>query len=340
MQLINILLHTLPGICEETCEMEKIVFLYKQANVPDEIIEAIKLRTPAGFEVIFCEEKMPTEERRKYVAIADYFMLYTVGFDDLDVAKKAKLMQILSAGYDRLNVKNLKSAGIPLATNGGANAPTVAEHTMMLILALYRKLPLHHISLKNGEWLGHREVLSLNEIRGKKVGIVGFGKIGREVAQMAKGFRAEVVYSDPVRASSQVEMELGATQVDFGELIKTADIVTIHTPLTSDSLGLIDAPILASMKDSAILINTSRGGAVVEKDLVAALNKKIIAGAGLDVFEQEPLEDSPLRELENVIITPHTAGSTIDTWWRRLDFAFENIRRVSRGEKALFVVDG
>ena len=94
------------------------------------------------------------------------------------------------------------------------------------------------------------------------------------------------------------------------------------------------------MKDSAILINTSRGGAVVEKDLVAALNKKIIAGAGLDVFEQEPLEDSPLRELENVIITPHTAGSTIDTWWRRLDFAFENIRRVSRGEKALFVVDG
>ena len=115
--------------------------------------------------------------------------------------------------------------------------------------------------------------------------------------------------------------------------------MTIHTPLTEDSRGLIDAKVLASMKKSAILINTARGGAVVEADLVDALAQKIIAGAGLDVFEQEPLGGSPLLELENVVITPHTAGSTIDTWWRRLDFAFENIGRVSRGEKPLFVVD-
>ena len=319
--------------------MEKIVFLYKQANVPDEIIDAAKKKTPAGFELILCEEKMSAEERRKNVAEADYFMLYTVGFDDVDIAKKAKLMQILSAGYDRLDVASLKSAGIPLATNGGANAPTVAEHTILLILALYRKLPLHHISLKNGEWLGHQEVLSLNEIRGKRVGIIGFGKIGQEVARMARGFLADVVYSDPVRADNKIEGELCASQVDFDELIRTSDIVTIHTPLTEDSRGLIDAKVLASMKESAILINTARGGAVVEGDLIDALTQKVIAGAGLDVFEEEPLGGSPLLELENVVITPHTAGSTIDTWWRRLDFAFENIGRVSRGEKALFVVD-
>ena len=319
--------------------MEKIVFLYKQANVPDEIIDAAKKKTPAGFELILCEEKMSAEERRKNVASADYFMLYTVGFDDVDIAKKAKLMQILSAGYDRLDVASLKSAGIPLATNGGANAPTVAEHTILLILALYRKLPLHHISLKNGEWLGHQEVLSLNEIRGKRVGVIGFGKIGQEVARMARGFLADVVYSDPVRADNKIEGELCASQVDFDELIRTSDIVTIHTPLTEDSRGLIDAKVLASMKESAILINTARGGAVVEGDLIDALTQKVIAGAGLDVFEEEPLGGSPLLELENVVITPHTAGSTIDTWWRRLDFAFENIGRVSRGEKALFVVD-
>jgi len=319
--------------------MEKIVFLYKQANVPDEIIDAAKKKTPAGFELILCEEKMSAEERRKNVAEADYFMLYTVGFDDVDIAKKAKLMQILSAGYDRLDVASLKSAGIPLATNGGANAPTVAEHTILLILALYRKLPLHHISLKNGEWLGHQEVLSLNEIRGKRVGVIGFGKIGQEVARMARGFLADVVYSDPVRADNKIEGELCASQVDFDELIRTSDIVTIHTPLTEDSRGLIDAKVLASMKESAILINTARGGAVVEGDLIDALTQKVIAGAGLDVFEEEPLGGSPLLELENVVITPHTAGSTIDTWWRRLDFAFENIGRVSRGEKALFVVD-
>ena len=319
--------------------MEKIVFLYKQANVPDEIIDAAKKKTPAGFELILCEEKMSAEERRKNVAEADYFMLYTVGFDDVDIAKKAKLMQILSAGYDRLDVASLKSAGIPLATNGGANAPTVAEHTILLILALYRKLPLHHISLKNGEWLGHQEVLSLNEIRGKRVGIIGFGKIGQEVARMARGFLADVVYSDPVRADNKIEGELCASQVDFDELIRTSDIVTIHTPLTEDSRGLIDAKVLASMKESAILINTARGGAVVEGDLIDALTQKVISGAGLDVFEEEPLGGSPLLELENVVITPHTAGSTIDTWWRRLDFAFENIGRVSRGEKPLFVVD-
>ena len=319
--------------------MEKIVFLYKQANVPDEIIDAAKKKTPAGFELILCEEKMSAEERRKNVAEADYFMLYTVGFDDVDIAKKAKLMQILSAGYDRLDVASLKSAGIPLATNGGANAPTVAEHTILLILALYRKLPLHHISLKNGEWLGHQEVLSLNEIRGKRVGVIGFGKIGQEVARMARGFLADVVYSDPVRADNRIEDELCASQIDFDELIRTSDIVTIHTPLTQDSRGLIDAKVLASMKESAILINTARGGAVVEGDLIDALTQKVIAGAGLDVFEEEPLGGSPLLELENVVITPHTAGSTIDTWWRRLDFAFENIGRVSRGEKALFVVD-
>ena len=319
--------------------MEKIVFLYKQANVPDEIIDAAKKKTPAGFELILCEEKMSAEERRKNVAEADYFMLYTVGFDDVDIAKKAKLMQILSAGYDRLDVASLKSAGIPLATNGGANAPTVAEHTILLILALYRKLPLHHISLKNGEWLGHQEVLSLNEIRGKRVGVIGFGKIGQEVARMARGFLADVVYSDPVRADNKIEGELCASQVDFDELIRTSDIVTIHTPLTEDSRGLIDAKVLASMKESAILINTARGGAVVEGDLIDALTQKVIAGAGLDVFEEEPLGGSPLLELENVVITPHTAGSTIDTWWRRLDFAFENIGHVSRGEKALFVVD-
>ena len=156
---------------------------------------------------------------------------------------------------------------------------------------------------------------------------------------MARGFLADVVYSDPVPADARVEKELCATQVSFDELISTSDIVTIHTPLTEGSRGLIDAKVLRAMKQSAIIINTARGGAIVEADLIAALSQKLIAGAGLDVFETEPLGNSPLLEMENVVITPHTAGSTIDTWWRRLDFAFENIARVSRGEKPLFVVD-
>jgi phosphoglycerate dehydrogenase-like enzyme len=282
---------------------------------------------------------MVEKERRAQVAQADYFMLYTVGFEDIDIAKKAKLMQILSAGYDRLNVPELAEAGIPLATNGGANAPTVAEHTLLLILSLYRKLPLHHAALKSGKWLGHQEVLGLNELRGKQVGIVGFGKIGQEVARMVNGFLANVVYYDVFKAPDEVEQNLSARRLELDALLRTSDIVTIHTPLTESSRGLINAKSLQLMKRNAILINTARGAAVVEKDLIDALEKGIIAGAGLDVYEKEPLGDSPLLSFENVVLTPHTAGSTIDTWWRRLDFAFENIQRVSRGEDPTFIVE-
>jgi phosphoglycerate dehydrogenase-like enzyme len=318
---------------------EKIVFLYDKKSIPDQIIEAAKKQTPVGFELVLCESLMEEEERRSHVAAADYFMLYTVGFNDVELAKKAKLMQILSAGYDKLNVPSLKAAGIPLATNGGANAPTVAEHTLLLILSLYRKLPLHHNALKSGKWLGHQEVLGLNELRGKQVGIVGFGKIGQEVARMVNGFLANVVYFDVCRAGYEVEKELGAKRVDLNELLSTSDIITLHTPLTESSRGLINFDSLSSMKHNAVLINTARGPLVIEEDLVKALKNGVIAGAGLDVFEVEPLSDSPLLLLDNVIVTPHTAGSTIDTWWRRLDFAFENIVRVSRGEEPLFVVD-
>ena len=319
---------------------EKIVFLYDEKSIPDQIIEAAQAQTPSGFELVLCEAKMVEEERRVQVAQADYFMLYTVGFEDIDIAKKAKLMQILSAGYDRLNVPELAEAGIPLATNGGANAPTVAEHTLLLILSLYRKLPLHHTTLKSGKWLGHQEVLGLNELRGKQVGIVGFGKIGQEVARMVNGFLANVVYYDVFKAPEEVEQSLNARQLELDALLRTSDIVTLHTPLTESSRGLINSKSLQSMKRNAILINTARGAAVVEKDLIDALEKGIIAGAGLDVFEKEPLGDSPLLSFENVVLTPHTAGSTIDTWWRRLDFAFENIQRVSRGEDPTFIVEG
>lgn len=319
---------------------EKIVFLYDEKSIPDQIIEAAKTQTPSGFELVLCESKMVEEERRVQVAQADYFMLYTVGFEDIDIAKKAKLMQILSAGYDRLNVPELAEAGIPLATNGGANAPTVAEHTLLLILSLYRKLPLHHATLKSGEWLGHQEVLGLNELRGKQVGIVGFGKIGQEVARMVNGFLANVVYYDVFKAPDEVEQSLNARRLELDALLRTSDIVTLHTPLTESSRGLINSKSLQSMKRNAVLINTARGAAVVEKDLIDALEKGIIAGAGLDVFEKEPLGDSPLLSFENVVLTPHTAGSTIDTWWRRLDFAFENIQRVSRGEDPTFIVEG
>lgn len=317
-----------------------IVFLYKAASVPDAILERMRAAVPEGFHLTLCEQSMGAEQRRAAVARADYLIVYTVPFDDLDVAGDVRLLQLLSAGYDRLDVQALARAGIPVADNGGANGPTVAEHALLLMLSVLRRLPLHHGALARGEWLGMREGLSLRELRGKRVGIVGFGRIGRDVARMVRGFLAEPVYSDAAAAPPEVEAELGARRLPLEELLATSDIVTLHTPLTDGTRGLVDAAALARMKRGAILINTARGPVVNEADLVAALRSGHLGGAGLDVFEREPIgADHPLLGMDNVVLTPHVAGTTLDTWTRRIEFGYGNIVRVSRGEPALSVVN-
>ena len=319
---------------------KSIVFLYKSDLVPALILERLRAMTPDGFTLTLCERETPAAERRKRVAKAAYLIGYGVPFEDQDVARDVRLLQLLSAGYDRLDVDALKRAGIPVADNGGANAPTVAEHAVMLMLAVLRRLPLHHGALQDGEWVGLREGLSLRELRGKQVGIVGFGRIGREVARIVNGFLASAVYADATPAPAQVEAALDARRLPLDELLATSDIVTLHTPLTDATRGLVDAAALARMKAGAILVNTSRGPVVNEADLIAALDTGHLAGAGLDVFATEPVGTGhALLNRPNVVTTPHVAGTTLDTWTRRLEFAFENIARLERGEDALSVVN-
>jgi phosphoglycerate dehydrogenase-like enzyme len=261
--------------------------------------------------------------------------------EDLTTARKLKLFQVLSAGYEWLDLAAFKRAGVPVANNGGANAPTVAEHAILLILAVYKKLPLHHNTLHEGRWLGAQETLRMREFRGKTLGIIGFGRIGRELAQIARGFQTTICYYDAVRAPAAVEQSLGATFVSFDELLTKADVVSIHTPLTSETKGFINARALGLMKPSAILINTSRGPVIDEPALIAALREKRIAGAGLDVFVAEPLPaESPFLSLDNVVLTSHIAGVTLDTWSRRLAFAFDNARRVASGQAPESIIVG
>jgi len=318
-----------------------IVFLYKGATVPDPILARMREQVPEGFTLTPCEADTPDPVRRARVAEADYLIVYAVPFHDLDVATGVRLLQLLSAGYDRIDVAALAAAGIPVADNGGANGPTVAEFALLLMLGVLRRLPLHHDALQHGEWLGMREGLSLRELRDKQVGIVGFGRIGRDVARMVRGFLATPVYADTQAAPPEVEAELGATRMPLDELLASSDIVTLHTPLTDATRGLIDGPALARMKRGAILINTGRGPVVSNDALVAALDSGHLGGAGLDVFEEEPITAGhPLLARPNVITTPHVAGTTLDTWSRRIAFAFQNVQRVDRGEPALSVVNG
>ena len=320
---------------------QHILFIHRKESIPDLIMESFKSRVTEGFSLATCERDDPAEDRRAKVAAADYIVAYGVPFDDLDVAKSVKLMQLLSAGFDRLDLDAFRAAGIPVANNGGANAPTVAEHAMLLMLAVYKKLPLHHNAMQEGRWIGHGEALNMRELRGKQVGIIGFGKIGQEVARMASGFQTKIAYHDVFKASADTEKSLAATYMPLDELCRTSDIITIHTPLNDATRGIVNAEMFGLMKPSAIFINTARGKVMDEPALIAALDAGKIMGAGLDCFWNEPLEPgSKLLGRDNVVVTPHNAGTSLDTWWRRLDFAFANIARVSRGEAPLATVDG
>ena len=247
----------------------------------------------------------------------------------------------MSAGYEWLDLDAFRNAKIPVANNGGANAPTVAEHALLLILAVYKKLPLHHNTLHAGRWLGLQETLQMREFRGKTLGIVGFGRIGQELARLASGFQTTIRYYDTVRAPAALEQELHAELLPLDELLSQADVVSVHTPLTAQTQGIINARALKLMKPSAILVNTSRGPVIDEVALVEALREKQIAAAGLDVFAVEPMPtDSPLLSLENVVLTPHIAGVTLDTWARRLAFGFANVQRVAEGHAPESVIGG
>ncbi|MEJ2133363.1 MAG: NAD(P)-dependent oxidoreductase, partial [Gammaproteobacteria bacterium] len=226
-------------------DLQNILFLYSAASVPEEILQAAETRVPEGFSLTRCERSTSDALRRKLVSEADYVLLYGLRFDDLEVAANARLLQLLSAGYDRLDLDAFSKAGIPVANNGGANGPTVAEHAVLLMLAVFKKLPLHHNALHQGKWLGLSEGLRMRELRGKRVGIVGFGHIGREVARMVRGFLATVAYADVQRAPTEIEQALEAEHTTLGELLETSDVVTIHTPLNAATREMIDERVLA-----------------------------------------------------------------------------------------------
>lgn len=255
------------------------------------------------------------------------------------MAPKLKLIQLISAGYDRLDVEAARRAGVPVANNGGANSVAVAEHTLMLILAVYKRLAWQHNNVVASKWrvgdLGER----IYELAGKTLGIVGLGTIGKKVARRARAFDMPVVYYDIVRLTEDQEDALGVRFALLPELLRTSDVVSLHVPLNEATRNMMGAREFAMMKDSAILINTCRGPVVDEQALDQALTTKQIAAAGLDVMTQEPPQpDHPLFKLDHVTITPHMAGPTWENWTKAFRNAFDNIQRVARGDRPLWVI--
>jgi len=230
-----------------------------------------------------------------------------VGDELMALAPKLRVIGRAGVGVDNIDAEAATRRGIVVMNTPGANAVAVAELTVGLMIALARKLPAANSTMHAGKW--EKKSLQGGELRGKTLGILGLGRIGLEVARRARGFGMEILGTDPF-VSAAVAREAGITLVAIEELFSKSDYLTLHVGLTPQTHGIINAKTLATMKKGVRIINCARGELVVDADLVTALKSGQVAGAALDVFAVEPPKESPYAELDNVILTPHIAGST------------------------------
>ncbi len=320
--------------------MPKVLFF---TDLSAEIVPLITRFAPPDFDVQVYPSDLAEAEKRELAQDADFFILFPSIIEESVVraAENLQLIQLVSAGFDKMPMELCRELVIPVANNGGANAIDVAEHTLSLILGLYRLLPQMDRNVRAGDWDAIDSGRTTYTIYGKTVGIVGLGNIGRRVAELLRPFGATLLYYDAYPPSPQREEELGVEQATLDNLLRRADIVTLHVPLNEQTKQLIGARELGLMQPGAILINTCRGPVVDEAALTKALQEKRIRGAGLDVLAQEPPDPAnPILQLENVLLTPHTAGVTLDTWIRRGQFVFENLQRVWNGDRPQALVHG
>ena len=315
----------------------KILFAPSQSK---EVIEIARSLTPPGFELAVAD--FGTPEFYQAAADAEYYLglARQMGGEFFRAAPKLRLVQLLSAGYDRVDVEAARKAGVPVANNGGANAIAVAEHTMMLMLAVLKRLVRFHNDIVAGKWRAADTAQArVYELAGRTLCIVGLGNIGKKVARRAVAFDMDVQYYDVLRLTEDQEDALEIRFVLLAELLRTSDVVSLHVPLDDTTRKLLGAREFAMMKPTAILVNTCRGPVVDEDALHRALTQKQIAGAGLDVFvEEPPAPNHHLFALPNVTLTPHSAGPTWENWTARFRNGFDNIQRVAAGDRPRWVI--
>jgi phosphoglycerate dehydrogenase-like enzyme len=322
-------------------EPETIVFA-QGIDMPADVLALAQTMKPPGFTL----HHLPPEASAADIATAIREAEYLMGFlrflpdEAFARASRLKLVQVLSAGYDRFNIAGARAARIPVCANGGANSVAVAEHTILLILAVYRKLVAFHQNVAAGRWhQGLPRTVDIFELEGKTVGLVGLGNIGQQVARRLRAFDATVIYYDTLRRRPEEEAHLGVRYVPFETLLETADVVSLHVPLNEHTRNMIDAKALARMQPKAVLINTCRGEVVQEEALIEALRQGRLLGAGLDTQAQEPpVPSNPLLTLPNVTLTPHSAGPTVDSFRKRFHNGYANIQRVAGDQPPLWVI--
>lgn len=294
-----------------------------QVSVPAERTQAAFVEAVAGADLV----------------VGDYTFELKIDRTVIDAMEGCRLIQQPSAGYQHIDIEYAASKGIPVANSGGANDIAVAEHTVMSGLALLKHLRKADRETREGRW--PQLELGGVELAGRTWGIVGFGRIGREVAKRLSGFGCRVIFTDPFPPSKDVQDLLGASEADLDTLLKKSDVVSLHCPLTDETRNLIDAEALTKIGSAGFLINVARGEVIVEDDLVEALKSNRLGGAAIDVFMEEPPGTGhPLFDLDNVILSPHVAGVTAESRRRIMAATVENLARAARGEELHDVVNG
>jgi len=318
--------------------------------IKQEIIEGLFkiFATPEemdNIQIVICDGKerdtLIEEVSKADVIIGDYTNNVEMDTQVIKAARNCLLIHQPSTGFQHIDIIEASRQGIPVANAAWTNTGAVAEHTIMLILACLKKLILAHQKTTRGEWAQEEMAFyGVYELEGKILGIIGMGRIGKEVARRALAFRCEIIYYDKSRIPQETEKELGVKYVELDELIQTSDVITIHTPLTAETKNLISAERIALMKPNTILINVSRGAIMDENAVAESLRNGHLAGAGIDVFSREPIDKSnPLLKAPNVILTPHIAGATNESRLRIITMAIKNVLAVLRGEKPINVVN-
>jgi phosphoglycerate dehydrogenase-like enzyme len=298
-----------------------------------QIVAAIKAGVPAEWTVNFTPENS-LAARANVMRDADivFVMAAPMPAELLKAASRLRFIQKLGAGVDRIDLEVCRKMGIGVARLHAGNSIPVAEHTILLMLAVYRQLPQIDARTRAGIWSKEDARGTHRQLQHKTIGLVGFGAIGREVAKRLRGFDVNILYYDPLRAAPDVERDLTVTYADLDVLMRQADIVSLHLPLLPQTSGIINAGRIAAMKQGAVLINCARGGLVDEAALAQALRDGHLSGAGIDAFSTEPPIGSPLLTLDNTVVTSHLAGASLDNFSGMFARAVANVQAVLRGE--------
>lgn len=265
----------------------------------------------------------------------------SIDVDVINAGTKLKAISTYSVGYDHIDIKTATSRGITVGYTPEVLTRATADMTMALMLSLFRRIPEGNQIIRNNKWntiFGPHDFLG-TDLYQKTLGIFGMGRIGKAVAKRAGGFEMKVIYHNRTRLSTKEEKKLGVKYVSLDNLFRTSDVVSIHSPHTPQTHEIVNLKLLKKMKRTSFLINTARGKIINEKDLAIALQRKIIAGAGLDVFQKEPINYKHLIvKTDNSILTPHIGSATIETRKEMAEIAVKNLVLSLAGKKPIYQI--